>query len=69
MENKFLQVSYLTGKRDENNRPITQIGYIIKEFIQGGDTYYIIVETLYNPCDTEIILPHRVVKFHSNWHL
>jgi hypothetical protein len=36
MENKFLKVSYLIEKRDENNQPITQIGYIIKEFIQGG---------------------------------
>jgi hypothetical protein len=63
MESKFLKVSFSTGTNTES------IGYIIKEFVQDGNTFYLIVETLYKPCEILIVNPNRITKFHSYWHL
>jgi hypothetical protein len=63
METKFLKISYKTGQNKE------EIGYIIKEFIDNNTTYYLVVETLYKPCEILIIHPRWVLKFHSYWHI
>ena len=49
MESKFLKVSFSTGTNTES------IGYIIKEFVQDGNTFYLIVETLYKPCEIMLV--------------
>lgn len=63
MESKFLKISYKTGNDTES------IGYIIKEFIDNNTTFYLVVETLYKPCEIHIINPRLVIKFYSYWHI